>query len=160
MTDSRWWLNQSLWRFLIVGVTVTAVDFGVLALLHGLLAVNVVASAVIAFLTSFVVNFTLSRQWTFQSTQARASTQLIKFCSLVAVNTVATAAGMWLLTSSGVQYLVAKLMLTAVIFCFNYVIMRRWIFPAALPGPGAAREADRPLVADQRHCDERPMSAD
>lgn len=131
MTSTRWWLRRSLWRFLVVGVTVTLVDFGLLALLHGLLGVQVVVSAVAAFLAAFVVNFTLSRQWTFESTQMKPGVQLVKFSILVAANTVVTAVGIWFLTSAGMQYLLAKLLLTAVIVCVNYFVMRLWIFPAA-----------------------------
>lgn len=128
MNGGRWRPDASVLRFLLVGVTVTALDFAVLTLLHGVLQWDVVLSAVIAFLAAFVVNFTLNRRWTFDATDGVGSRQLLRFTILVAANTVVTAVGIGVLTRTGLHYLVAKVFLTGVIVVANYVIMRRWVF--------------------------------
>lgn len=152
MTATAWWAQPSLWRFLVVGVAVTAVDFAVLILLHGILNLAVVPSAVIAFMVAFIINFGLSRTWTFAASAGSAGRQLTRFILLVAANTVMTALGMALMTGWGLQYLVAKTVLTGAIVACNYVIMRRWIFVPerernsvqGLEGPrGNAQQQDR-----------------
>ena len=129
MSGGPWWRRVSFWRFLAVGALVTAVDFTVLTVLHGLLGLDVVLSAVLAFLAAFAVNFTLNRTWTFQASGADSGGQLLRFTFLVAGNTLVTAGGMAVLTGVGLHYLAAKVCLTAVIVAVNYVVMRRWVFP-------------------------------
>ena len=123
----------SLLRFIGVGVVATAVDFGLLTFLHGLLGWDVVLSAVLAFLAAFGVNFSLNRRWTFRADGTAPAGQLVRFTTLVAANTVVTGLGIGVLTSHGVGYLVAKCLLTAVIVAVNYVVMRTWVFRPAAP---------------------------
>ena len=129
LSGGYWWRRVSFWRFLAVGVLVTIVDFSVLTILHGFLGWDVILSVVLAYLAAFVVNFTLSRTWTFQASGAGSGGQLVRFTALVAANILATAGGMAMLTGLGLHYLMAKVLLTAVIVAVNYVVMRRWVFP-------------------------------
>lgn len=128
MTTPVWWRRPSLWRYLTVGMTVVVVDFGLLTVLHAWWGVNVVVASVVAFMAAFGVNFGLNRGWTFQASGQPAPGQLVRFTILVAANTLVTAVGMGGLTALGLNFLVAKLLITAVIVSVNYVVMRRWVF--------------------------------
>jgi putative flippase GtrA len=114
-------------RFLIVGGASVVVDAGLLYVLHGLLGLRLEPATALAFLAGFVVNFALNRQWAFAST-GRLRRQLAAHVVLVAGNLLVTVLLVRALTLLGVMYLVAKVLITAVLATVNYVVSRRWIF--------------------------------
>lgn len=119
--------RSSGFRFLIVGGTSVVVDAGLLWVLHGVLGMWLSPATAVAFLTGFVVNFALNRQWAFASS-GRLRHQFAKYLALVAVNLLITVLMVKGLTALGVMYLVAKVFTTAVLSTVNYFISRRWIF--------------------------------
>jgi putative flippase GtrA len=120
-------LAHSATRYLIIGGLSFAVDFGVLFVAHGMLGVALPVAAAAAFLTSFAVNFGLNRVWSFGS-RAPVGRQLARYVTLVAVNTVLTVLLVSGLAAVGVQYLVAKAIVTACLVVLNYVAYRVWVF--------------------------------
>lgn len=117
-------------KYLVVGVLSVIVDVGGLWLLHGIWAVLLPIAAAVSFLASFAVNFTLNQRWTFRATATRTPTQLLRFTTLVIVNTVLTSVGVTAITGTGVDYRVAKLIMIVVLTAANFVILRLWVFPA------------------------------
>jgi putative flippase GtrA len=115
-------------RFFVVGVLSLAVDLGVLWVLHGLLGVWLPLAAALSFLSSFVVNFGLNQRWTFNATEGSTPAQLVRYTILVAANTLATAIAVTAITNTGVDYLIAKLMVVVVLTATNFVLMRIWVF--------------------------------
>ncbi|URM95737.1 GtrA family protein [Actinomadura madurae] len=94
---------------------------------HGMLDVRLPVATTAAFLTSFAVNFGLNRVWSFGS-RSPVGRQLVRYVSLVVVNTVVTVLLVSGLAAVGVQYLVAKTIVTAGLVALNYVAYRVWVF--------------------------------
>lgn len=115
-------------KYLLVGVLSVAVDVGGLWLLHGVLGVLLPLAAATSFLASFGVNFTLNQRWTFGAATARTTAQLIRFTTLVIANTLLTAAGVTGITATGVDYLIAKMIMIVILTTANFVILRWWVF--------------------------------
>lgn len=105
-----------------------AVDLVVLWVLHGLLGVWLPLAAALSFLSSFVVNFGLNQRWTFSATEGSTPAQLVRYTILVAANTLATAVAVTAITNTGVDYLIAKLMVVVVLTATNFILMRIWVF--------------------------------
>ena len=120
-------LAHSATRYLVIGGLSFAVDFGVLFAAHGVLGVRLPVATVLAFLVAFTVNFGLNRLWSFGS-RSPVGRQLVRYVSLVAVNTVLTALVVSGLAALGVQYLVAKAIVTAGLVVLNYAAYRAWVF--------------------------------
>lgn len=117
-----------IFRYVVVGVVSLAVDLGVLWILHGLLGLWLPAAAAISFLSSFIVNFGLNQRWTFNATTGSTPVQLVRYTILVVVNTVVTAVLVTAITSTGLDYLFAKLIVVGILTVTNFVLMRVWVF--------------------------------
>lgn len=115
-------------RYLVVGLTSAAVDIGGLWLLHGVFGIPLPIAAAVSFLASFVVNFTLNQRWTFGAQTAHTPAQLVRFTILVVANTILTSAGVTGLASLGLNYLVGKVIVVAVLTVLNFLMLRLWVF--------------------------------
>ncbi|GAA0507690.1 hypothetical protein Ade02nite_50030 [Paractinoplanes deccanensis] len=120
--------RSSGFRFVIAGGTSVLVDAGLLWLLHGVLGMWLSPATALAFLTGFVVNFALNRQWAFAATDGHLRHQFARYLALVAANLLVTVLLVKALTALGMLYLAAKLLTTATLATINYFISRRWIF--------------------------------
>jgi putative flippase GtrA len=117
-----------LTTYLGTGVASFGVDVGGLFLLHSVLGVALVIAAPTAFLASFAVNFTLNQRYTFQANRDAYRGQLVRFTILVVFNTAMTTLIVTGLAALGLHYLVAKTISVAVLFVFNYFVLRHWVF--------------------------------
>ena len=92
-----------------------------------------VASATLAWIASFGVNFVLQRQWTFaQGPWRGAGPQLAAFTALFLANTAINAGLLYLLVERlGAPYLAAQLGLMGLIAAWNFVIQHWLIFRRA-----------------------------
>jgi putative flippase GtrA len=116
-------------RFLVSGGITFVADIGTLKLLHGVLGMELLTATTIAFAVAFVVNFTLSRQWTFSSGRHRpAHRQAVKFGALVAANLASTLLIVGGLSAVGVYYLATKVVATGVNAVANFFLYRQWVF--------------------------------
>jgi len=116
-------------RFLVSGGLTFLADIGTLKLLHGVLGVGLLWATTLAFAVAFVVNFTLSRQWTFPSGRDRPPHwQAVKFGALVVANLAATLVIVGGLAAAGLYYLLAKIIATAVNAVANFFLYRHWVF--------------------------------
>jgi putative flippase GtrA len=116
-------------RFLVVGGLTFAVDITALKIGHDLLGLKLPLATGAAFALAFAVNFGLSRQWVFASTQdALVHRQLVRFVLLALANLVSTLLIVVGLVHLGVYYLIAKIIAVAVNACANFVLYRHWVF--------------------------------
>lgn len=123
-------LDNEIFRFIIVGGLSFAIDLGTLMLLHEVFGVELWLATPIAFLISLVFNFVLQRVFTFRAQNGR-SVSLFKYCLLVAFNTLAVDlivnGAEWL----GLGYQIGKIVSTAMITAWNFVLYKHWIFRPA-----------------------------
>jgi putative flippase GtrA len=127
--STRWLREHPAPRFVVTGGLTLCVDLIALRIAHGTLGVPLAYATAAAFGLAFVVNFTLSRQWAFVSGRdGRAHHQAIRFLILVLINLVTTLAIVTGLAALGLNYLLAKLIATALNAVGNFVAYRRWVF--------------------------------
>ena len=118
-------------RFGATAVIVFSVDFALLFVFHSVLELQLRPSIVIAFLSAFAVNFSLNSFWVFQGDEF-SGRSLIRFIQLVMFNLVVQAVFVPLLTNTGLNYLVAKLIVVVMLFTVNFQISRKYVFPRNL----------------------------
>lgn len=137
---SRIW-SSSVARFLVIGGLCFAVDLGLLWIGHEVLGIPVAVATPVAFLVSFFLTYTLQRIVSFAS-DARVPRSLLRYTTLVALNTVATTAIVWLSTLTPAGWLGGKVVAVIATTTWNYFAYRYWVFPA--PGNRSALAASGP----------------
>ena len=107
--------RSSAARFLVAGGFTFLVDIGTLRLLHGTVELSLPCATVAASGVAFLVNFTLTRHWTFAAIarSGHPRRQLIRYSVLVLLNIGATVGLVVALSGLGLQYLVAKVVAAA-----------------------------------------------
>jgi putative flippase GtrA len=124
----KWLFGHSIVRYLIVGGLSFIIDFGLIYVLHVILNWQLWLATAVAFLTSFVFNYTMQRAFSFTS-RAPHGSALVKYAVLVAANTIVTVVIVDLLNETAVGWAWGKVISTAVTTVSNYIVYRRWIFP-------------------------------
>ena len=125
--------HASKLRFALVGGTNTAIDFGILFLLHSL-GLNKYIANIISTSVAFIFSFFANRSFTFKSEKG-ASKQVIPFL-------VVTLTGLWILQPAviwvvllplgnldqNIALFIAKLAATVVSLVWNYILYSRFVF--------------------------------
>ena len=125
--------HESKLRFALVGGTNTAIDFGILFLLHSL-GLNKYIANIISTSVAFIFSFFANRSFTFKSEKG-AGKQVIPFL-------VVTLTGLWILQPAviwvvllplgnldqNIALFIAKLAATVVSLVWNYILYSRFVF--------------------------------
>ncbi len=122
----RFLLHYRLIHFLLVGGFSTVVNLSVSFVLTSLVGVWYIASAVVAFVAAYAVNFTLQKFWTFQASAKEGSgLQLARHLSLQLCNLGLEVGGMYLLVEyAGLWYFYAQVLVLAGISVESFFITR------------------------------------
>lgn len=116
-------------KYIITGGSAFAAEYLVFLLLFYVFDLPVVVAHPISFMVGFVVSFSLSRQWVFGNAHAhRPLAQILMYFGLVLINIAITTWVIALLVQVGVWAFVAKIIVTAMIACWNYFIYKYLIF--------------------------------
>ena len=120
--------NHRFVRYLFVGGTTFVIDLGTLVLLHGKLKVNIAFATSVAYWLSVVFNFTLTRWWTFSSSENNSLKKHLLFYSmLLAVNYLFTVASVSL-ASQHINYALAKVLAVAIQVSWTYPLYKNYVF--------------------------------
>lgn len=122
----RLW-SSSAARFLVVGGFSFLFDIGLLWLLHEVFHVPLAISTPTAFLTSFVLTYTLQRTVAFRSSESVAPSA-VRYTILVAVNTVATTLIVAVSDAIGLPWGIGKVAAVVATTVWNYFAYRYWVF--------------------------------
>lgn len=125
-------------KFGMVGTSGMVVDLGLLVLLVEVVRVPVLVANNVAFLAAVASNYVWNRRWTFRSTHPKIARQFGSFLLVSLVGLIVNVAGMKLLLSLGIWYVLAKLVLIALVVIWNFLANRAWTF--------AAGSVDEPVV--------------
>ncbi len=80
MQDLVNYFTKHIWiRFIIAGGTSAFIDLTLLFVLHELLGLYYLSSAILAFIGAFGVSFTLHKYWTFKSHQEDTHKQVLMY---------------------------------------------------------------------------------
>lgn len=146
MQADRAGLRRAVVRFVATGAVVYVVDAGTLWLLHAKAGLGLGLATTLAFCAAFVVNFTMSRVFTFKAAGPVAP-QAAKLLILVGVNYVSTMIIVIALSHVWTAFLLSKTIATAVNAVFNFFTYRHWAFatPAApATATAAALQTEHP----------------
>lgn len=135
MTDRRSSLRDKVtsvtrhsgFRYLLIGGTSFLIDIGLLALFRQILDWPLWLATGSAFLLTFAFNYSLQRAFSFGSDAGHGRT-LLKYITLLAFNTLATIAIVWLVDSTGLGWGVGKVVATVITTGWNYFVFRYWVF--------------------------------
>lgn len=114
-------------KFLIVGGSATALQYGLLIVFVQLGGLSPVVATSIAYAISSVYNYLLNYYATFKS-GASHRTAATKFAAVAASGLLINAGIIATLTKLGVYYLVAQVVATVVILVWNFVIHKYWTY--------------------------------
>jgi putative flippase GtrA len=122
----RLWAKSGV-RYLVAGGIAFVADFALLWLLHEVVGLHVGIAAVLGFLASFVVTYTLQRTVAFLS-DAKVVPSVARYAALVVANTLATGLIVWGLDELGTGWVIAKIVSVAATTLWNYFAYRYWVF--------------------------------
>lgn len=123
---ARGWSNSAV-RYLLVGGMAFLIDIGLLAILHELIGVPLVAATPTAFLTSFGVTYLLQRTITFDGMSAWGPSA-VKYTLLVVFNAFATTAIVSGIDAMGLTWEIGKVAAVTATTVWNYFAYRYWVF--------------------------------
>jgi putative flippase GtrA len=117
-------------RYLIVGGLAFGVDFGTLWGLSSGLGIHYLVSAAIAFLLGLAVNYLLSTVWVFsQRRMLDRRREFFVFAGIGVLGLGLNELGLWILAGGvGLDYRIAKLFTTGVVFAWNFIARKVVLF--------------------------------
>ncbi|MDZ7627764.1 MAG: GtrA family protein [Parvularculaceae bacterium] len=121
--------RHPLTRFGSVGAIATAIDFGIFAALFHVAGLPVTAANFVSYATSLLANFYLNRRWTFRQ-KPGAKVAALQGGRFLVVNAV----GLLLSTAIVIRLsdilpaLWAKILSVPVVFVWNYMCAKYWVF--------------------------------
>ena len=125
-------ITPSLVRYLTVGVLSLVVDYVIFITLYYVFHAGTAVAAPAGLMIGLVVNFLLNKAWSFGDKDFTAPKQLMRqivlYGLLVAFNSVVTYFLIESLKRVGIEPKFSKLMATAVITLWNYVLYQKVIF--------------------------------
>ncbi len=124
-------VRRQMARYLTVGFSTAAIEFGLFALCDKVFGLPVPVSNFIAMGIAVVVNFTATRFWTFgggATTAKQTVRSLWMYAILFVCNNIATSLLITLFIGWGIGSLVAKFITMGLVVAWNFVIYRKIIF--------------------------------
>ncbi len=116
-------------RYGMVGVGATLLDFTALFVLTEFLGVYYLASAAIAYLAGFIANYLLCVHWVFAGRCGNKADEIWKISLVGAVGLALTALLIWIFTEYlGFYYLFSKLAAIVIVFFWNFFARRHVVF--------------------------------
>ena len=90
-------------------------------------AKDAAAASALSRVGSGILNFTLNRNWSFQS-KGHFGIEAVRYLVLFSANLFCNASAVGWLTLQGVPAALGKLMVDVLLFLINYQVQKRWVF--------------------------------
>ena len=122
-------LNHSASRYAAVGILAFAVDYTLLLFTYYVMAAPLVVATTVGFLVGFVISFCGNKRWAFGGEQRKQTTrQATESLVLLVFNYLFTVGAVAFLNQHGLPPAIGKLLVIAMIMCWNYTLYRWVIF--------------------------------
>lgn len=119
---------SKFWKYCVVGLTGTAVDFGVLLLLVEVAHWSVLPANTLSFLLAATNNYVLNKYWTYADPERSIGKQYVKFLLVSTVGLGLNTVLMSLLVSFGMWYVAAKVIVIGAVLVWNFAANSLWTF--------------------------------
>lgn len=105
-------------------------DFGIYSLCFKLFGISAPLSNVVSGSLGAIVNFTINRFWSFQSTDTPVKKQLWKFVIVVIGSIALKSTGIYFLVDvMALNFLISKVIVEIIVSLgFNFVLQKVWVF--------------------------------
>ncbi len=122
-------LITQIWRFGIVGVICTLIDFGVLTSLKEFLGVHYLVANAASFTVSVIANYILSMKYVFHGKKDTSRVrEFIIFTVLSALGLLLNQLIMWITVDGmSIYYVAAKVIATAIVMIYNFVTRKLFL---------------------------------
>ena len=118
-------------RYLFVGGSTFVLDFGLLAVFHGILGAVIAVATSAAYWISILYNFLLNRYWTFDAREKRSlKRHIVTYLMLLIVNYIFVVVFVGI-ASRHINYLAAKAIAVALQMVWTYPVYKNKIFVSA-----------------------------
>ena len=115
-------------KFGIIGISGTVIDFAVLTTLVELAGFNILIANTISFIFGATNNFVWNKFWTFRNKDKKFKRQFFKYLTVAFIGLLINTALMHLFITLGLHYLIAKLIIAAIVVIWNYNGNKFWPF--------------------------------
>jgi len=132
--DGKGWVTREriaeVARFSAVGLGTFGLDAGCLILLHSHSPMPLALDTALAYTLAALVNFVPSRQWVFEQASQGAEPRiaLVRYVVVIVIGLLITAAAVPALSDSGLDYRIAKIVVSLLIGIANYFAFPGWVF--------------------------------
>lgn len=123
----RWAVDRTILRFTAVGLLTTLLDIGLFSGLTHAAGLAPAAANLVSYSCGIATSFALNRRWTFDAAGRAGARAFLRFAA-------SNAAGLALSTaivaalSAFLPGLFAKVVSVPVVFVWNYLLARHWVF--------------------------------
>ena len=118
-----------LFKFGIVGVMNTVVDFLVYTLLVSVLGWGLYISQVVSYSCGMLNSYVVNRKWTFSTKNGFFSKELVRFILLNLSTMLLGMIIIWVCTEHLMLHkLIAKLISTVLVLVINFLVSNFWVF--------------------------------
>jgi len=125
--------NNSYVQFLrsvFVGAVATLADIGLLYILTDFAHIYYLTSTALGFILGTIINYILSIFWVFKNRKLKnKTTEFIIFTVIGAIGLLLNELFMWLFTDIvNLYYLISKILATIIVFLFNFLTRKKFLF--------------------------------
>lgn len=123
-------ISHEFIRYFVASAVALLVDTGLLWLLTSVFAVPYLVSGAMAFLFGLTLIYVLSITWVFGVRRLRSPlVEFLIFAGIGIAGLLINEAVLWFFTSAlGLYYLVSKCVSVILVFTWNYLIRKLWLF--------------------------------
>ena len=110
-----------LFRFGIVGIVATLIDFLILYLFKEYCGFSVLLASFLAYVVSSVINYLLSTRWVFKSNVLSEHYKIIIFIIISLIGVILNELIMYFGELVSIYYMITKVISTIVLLVFNFI---------------------------------------
>jgi len=117
-------------KYLVSGGSAFVVDYSILVLFYYTLGLGLGLSTTLGYFSGFFISFFANRYWVFgkSGTTRKPLKQILEYTALVIFNYFFTLIAIQQLDEFGIKPAIGKIMVTAIIVVWNYLIFQKFIF--------------------------------
>ncbi len=120
---------SKFFRYSIVGIIGTIVDFGALLIQVEIFKFNIYIAICLSFILAASTNHILNRRFTFKSKNSNIKSEYAKFILVSTIGILTNLSIIYFLSEIlGLHYLLSKIIATGIVLFWNFLMNYHWTF--------------------------------